>query len=113
MQRTMPRPRLLSHVRKCLSETPVTVLLGGRQTGKTTLAGMVAQGREDITLIDLEAAAGQRALSSTPELTLSSSRGLVIVDEVQRQPQLFQILRPFANPRGLPPTPGQHRRRPR
>ena len=41
-QPLIPGPRLLNQIIRALSEEPVTVLLGTRQTGKTTLAGMVA-----------------------------------------------------------------------
>lgn len=95
------RPRLMNQVLQFLDESPVTVLLGARQTGKTTLAQMAAEIFEKRTgamvhHFDLERAASRAALS-TPEITLEPLRGLVVIDEIQRLPQLFEILRPLTD----------------
>ena len=95
------RPRLMNQVLQFLDESPVTVLLGARQTGKTTMAQMVAnvfEKRKSITVhrFDLERAASRAALV-TPEITLEPLRGLVIIDEIQRIPQLFETLRPLVD----------------
>jgi len=103
MQHTQKRNRLLRRIETCLGEAPVTVLLGARQVGKTTLARMVAGKREAPTFYDLETLADLRALS-TPELTLRECRGLVVLDEVQRMPELFTLLRPLADRPGRPAT---------
>ena len=79
----IPRPRWLRQIEECLRASPVTVLLGARQVGKTTLARRVAEGRGDVTFFDLERAAGREALARTPELTLADCAGLVVIDEVQ------------------------------
>ncbi|MBW2596988.1 MAG: ATP-binding protein [Deltaproteobacteria bacterium] len=91
----------MNQVLQFLDEAPVTVLLGARQTGKTTLAQMVAdifekRNRTEVHRFDLERAASRAALS-TPEITLESLSGLVIIDEIQRIPQLFETLRPLAD----------------
>jgi len=99
MQQFIARPRLARQVLRCLKESPVTVLLGARQTGKTTLARMVSAKYSRVQFFDLEQASGREALS-TPELTLSECRGLVVIDEVQRLPSLFETLRPLADRRG-------------
>jgi uncharacterized protein len=91
----VPRPRRLSEIRRALADNPVCALLGPRQCGKTTLARQYAQGRKS-TFIDLETIAGRRLLAE-PEFALSSLRGLVVIDEVQRMPELFTILRPLAD----------------
>ncbi len=101
MQQLIPRPRLARQVLRCLKESPVTVLLGARQTGKTTLASMVSAKYPKVQSFDLEQAAGREALS-TPELTLSECRGLVVIDEVQRLPSLFETLRPLSDRPGNP-----------
>jgi predicted AAA+ superfamily ATPase len=46
MEHIIPRQRLLAAIESCLRASLVTVLLGARQVGKTTLARMVAAGRE-------------------------------------------------------------------
>lgn len=87
----IPR-RLLSAVTEALAESPAVALLGPRQAGKTTIALEVAKDRRSIYL-DLESDA-DRAKLTDPEqyLTLHEDK-LVILDEIQRTPQLFRILR--------------------
>jgi len=96
MKQLLPRDRLANQVRQSLRESPVTALLGARQTGKTTLARMIAENHKPVHFFDLEQVAGRRALS-TPELTLGECRGLVVIDEVQRMPSLFEVLRPLCD----------------
>ncbi len=80
-----------AHVRP-LAEVPAVALLGPRQAGKTTLAHEVAGTRPTVYL-DLESEA-DRAKLSEPELYLAQHADkLVILDEIQRTPQLFQSLR--------------------
>lgn len=87
----IPR-RLLPALTGALQETPAVALLGPRQVGKTTLALEVAESRSAIYL-DLESEA-DRAKLAEPELYLSNHADkLVILDEIQRTPQLFQSLR--------------------
>jgi len=88
---------LLSQLRLCLSEAPATVLLGARQTGKTTLARQLATEHSDVSFFDLESPSSRAALSATPELALRDCSGLVVIDEVQRMPELFEILRPLCD----------------
>ena len=75
-----------------LSRNPVVGLLGSRQVGKTTLALEIGQERPSLYL-DLESPA-DRAKLSEPELFLNRHDDkLVILDEIQRAPGLFQVLR--------------------
>ena len=75
-----------------LSRNPVVGLLGPRQVGKTTLALEIGQERPSLYL-DLESPA-DRAKLSEPELFLNRHEDkLVILDEIQRAPGLFQVLR--------------------
>ena len=106
LSKLIPRPRLVNKVFQCLDEAPVTVLLGARQTGKTTLAQMAAdvfQKRtgERVHFFDLERSASRAALT-TPEITLEPLRGLVIINEIQRIPGLFETLRPLADRTDVP-----------
>jgi hypothetical protein len=82
-------------LRATVSRNPVTVLLGPRQCGKTTLAEQFAPRRSRVHLFDLEKASDRERLRQ-PELALSRLRGLVVIDEVQRKPELFTTLRPLA-----------------
>lgn len=87
----IPR-RLLPTLTTALAESPAVALLGPRQAGKTTLALEVAGSRPSIYL-DLESEA-DRAKLAEPELYLAQHADkLVILDEIQRTPQLFQSLR--------------------
>lgn len=87
----IPR-RLFPDLLAALAEAPAVALLGPRQAGKTTLALELAESRPAIYL-DLESEA-DRAKLTEPELYLSQHADkLVILDEIQRTPQLFQSLR--------------------
>jgi predicted AAA+ superfamily ATPase len=79
-----------------LKEFPVTVLTGPRQSGKTTLSRIISEHFKSVTSFDLEKATARQALS-TPELTLTEITGIVILDEIQRMPQLFSVLRPLSD----------------
>lgn len=91
----LERRRLYDQVCHALEHNPVCVLLGPRQCGKTTLARRVAE-RRNAHWFDLEVAS-QRAALDNPELALSELNGLVVLDEVQRQPALFEALRPLVD----------------
>lgn len=98
MQQYITRQSLLSTVSSGLSEAPVVALLGARQVGKTTLARQVANAwPAHSRILDLEVPAVREALTETPDAVLRSSEGLVVVDEVQRQPALFEVLRPICD----------------
>lgn len=84
--------RITETVKTLLDERPAVALLGPRQVGKTTLAQELAATRPSVYL-DLESSA-DRAKLSDPELYLSTHEDkLVILDEVQWAPDLFQNLR--------------------
>ena len=101
MQQSIARPDLLAATTTGLSEAPAVTLLGARQVGKTTLARQVAASWPDpSTVFDLEVAATREALSATPERVLRDREGLVVIDEVQRKPELFELLRPICDDPG-------------
>jgi len=89
------RIRYLKAIKRVLAENPVCALVGARQCGKTTLARQLAARRRS-HYFDLETAAG-RARLAYPELALGSLSGLVVIDEIQRQPGLFTVLRPLVD----------------
>ena len=82
-------------VREALARTPIVSLIGPRQVGKTTLARQVARGRK-ANFFDLENPTDVARLSA-PMQTLDPLRGLVVIDEIQRLPGLFEILRVLAD----------------
>ncbi len=85
------RPFYLEKLAVAIKRSPVTALLGPRQCGKTTLARVFTEGRQ-VTFFDLESAPDQRRLEN-PELVLGALEGLVVLDEIQKIPGLFQVLR--------------------
>jgi predicted AAA+ superfamily ATPase len=83
---------------KRLDQTPAVALLGSRQVGKTTLARGLELGKPTHYL-DLERPSDLAKLAD-PELYLSGFAGhLVILDEVQRLPDLFPVLRSLIDER--------------
>jgi uncharacterized protein len=87
----IPRVRLLTRISSALRRSPAVSLLGPRQSGKTTIArALLAPDSENY--FDLERPTSLRRLDD-PETSLSALRGLVVIDEVQRRPELFPILR--------------------
>jgi len=85
------RPRYLAQIEEVFRTHPVCALLGPRQCGKTTLARVLASA-EPTTFFDLEDPVDRRRLEA-PKIALESLRGLVILDEIQRRPDLFELLR--------------------
>jgi hypothetical protein len=71
---------------------PAVALLGARQVGKTTLAQAIAQNRPS-TYLDLEAPEDLVKLSDPTTFLSQHSNELVILDEIQRAPDLFMVLR--------------------
>ncbi|HEX9640320.1 MAG TPA: ATP-binding protein, partial [Candidatus Krumholzibacteria bacterium] len=72
---------------------PAVAIEGPRQCGKTTLARTIAaEATGDVAFFDLESPAGLQRLA-IPEQTLRPLRGLVVIDEAQRRPELFPLLR--------------------
>ena len=98
MQQLIDRSNLLTAVSSGLREAPVVALLGARQVGKTTLAQQLAASwKGPSRILDLEVPAAREALSQTPEAVLRGNAGLVVIDEVQRMPGLFEVLRPICD----------------
>lgn len=97
---TVERRTILDRVRAALSRAPVTVLTGPRQSGKTTLARQLLH-EDSANYFDLEDPVSLARLDQ-PKTALEPLHGLVVVDEVQRRPDLFPILRLLADRRGQP-----------
>ncbi len=87
-------------VRTALRRSRVAAIIGPRQCGKTTLARQfVPPGSPNY--FDLEDPASLARLSE-PDIALRPLRKLVVIDEVQRRPELFPLLRVLADRRPLP-----------
>lgn len=87
-------------VSRALKRSRVVALLGPRQCGKTTLARAVVPA-DSPNYFDLEDPAGLARLAE-PDLALRPLRGIVVIDEIQRRPDLFPLLRVLADRRPLP-----------
>ncbi len=96
----IPRKELLDAIRRGLGRAPVVVMTGPRQCGKTTLAREILP--EDAPgYFDLEDPASLARLEE-PGTALGALKGFVVIDEVQRRPDLFPLLRVLADRRGTP-----------
>jgi len=87
----IPRSGYLEQVRRALGRNPVVALIGPRQCGKTTLARQFLPA-DSAAFFDLEdpVVAG---LMENPMTALADLRGLVVIDEAQRCPGVFPVLR--------------------
>ncbi|MBI4248454.1 MAG: ATP-binding protein, partial [Elusimicrobia bacterium] len=96
------REKHLRAVKSLLARHPVAAILGARQVGKTTLAGQLRETiRGRVSWFDLEDPAHAARLAE-PMLSLRGLKGLVVIDEVQRAPGLFPVLRVLADRPALP-----------
>ena len=100
----IPRKTHGRAVARLLRESPAVLLLGARQVGKTTLAKEIAKSwSRGAHRFDLEDDRDLARLAD-PFLALEPLRGLVVLDEVQRRPNLFPALRVLAD---RPRTPAR------
>jgi len=92
------REQLVGRIRAALKRSPIVLLVGPRQCGKTTLARALARDRRQSFYFDLENPADLAALEA-PMAALEPLRGLVVLDEIQRRPEIFPLLRVLADRR--------------
>jgi len=98
----MIKRRLLNKLAHSLAEFPAVALLGPRQAGKTTLAKIIAGQHPGSVYLDLERPS-ELAKLTDPELFLSRHEDrLIVLDEIQRQPELFSILRTLIDEKRRP-----------
>jgi predicted AAA+ superfamily ATPase len=102
---TVQRAVLQNRAQDLLRTFKVVALLGPRQSGKTTLARQIASALKDFpaerNYFDLEDPVHLDRLEN-PKLALEGLRGLVVIDEIQRRPKLFPVLRVLADRPGPP-----------
>lgn len=94
------RPRWLAEIGAALKRSRVTALIGPRQSGKTTLARQIVP-PDSPAYFDLEDPRSLARLAE-PMTALAPLRGVVVIDEIQRRPDLFPILRVLADRRPPP-----------
>lgn len=88
----IPRPSSAQAITEAFKVHDAVAILGPRQCGKTTLARSLGASETPVHFFDLESRLDQRRLES-PERTLGELTGLVVIDEIQRRPELFEVLR--------------------
>jgi len=94
----------LDEIRRRLRRQPIVGILGPRQIGKTTVAReLAARAGGHVSYFDLESPADLRRLGDEAT-ALSHLKGLVVIDEVQRRPDLFPFLRVLADRPRRPAT---------
>lgn len=91
----IPRKRLLANIRAALRRSRVVALIGPRQAGKTTAARHIVAA-DSSNYFDLENPASLARLTE-PMTALAPLEGTVVIDEVQRRPDLFPTLRVLAD----------------
>ena len=87
----------IDSLKTLLKNNPIVAILGPRQCGKTTLSHQFSRiWPSGITVFDLENPRDAERLQD-PLLALEDTKGLVIIDEIQRRPELFPVLRVLAD----------------
>ncbi|HVS02695.1 MAG TPA: AAA family ATPase, partial [Thermoanaerobaculia bacterium] len=76
-----------------LADTPVVLLHGARQTGKTTLVRTLAARRPGTQYFTLDDAAVRAAATEAPTAVVAGAEGMVVVDEVQKAPGLLPAIK--------------------
>jgi len=87
-------------IQTSLARNPVTAIVGPRQCGKTTIARAIAEELPS-RYFDLEDSETLASLEK-PKLALENLNGLIIIDEMQRLPSLFPVLRVLADRQNNP-----------
>ena len=88
----MLQRQIAEKLQAMIAQVPAVVLLGARQVGKTTLAKIIAKDIDSIYL-DLEAPEDLLKLSDPTSFLSAHADKLVVLDEIQRSPELFPVLR--------------------
>lgn len=90
------RKKQLNRLAESVRRSRITAILGPRQSGKTSLARDYAANREEVRWFDAEDYRDRASLQDAFPV-LGGLRGLVVIDEIQRMPELFQVLRVLAD----------------
>jgi uncharacterized protein len=88
MEKLIQRTQTLTEIRRLIEQFPATAILGARQCGKTTLARQISARH----YFDLENPRDLAKLDH-PHLAMENLEGLIVIDEIQRKPDLFPLLR--------------------
>ena len=94
------RLSLAAHIQSALQRSRIIALIGPRQSGKTTLA-QTSVAPDSVNYFDLEDPVSHTRLEE-PMTALRPLQGLIVIDEIQRRPDLFPLLRVLADRQPLP-----------
>jgi predicted AAA+ superfamily ATPase len=94
------RKKYKKHIEEALARSRAVALLGPRQCGKTTLAREIVD-KDSPNYFDLEDPGSLVGLAD-PKTTLASLKDIIVIDEVQRRPDLFPVLRVLLDRTPLP-----------
>jgi predicted AAA+ superfamily ATPase len=95
-KKMLERPDIISQIDLFFEVMPICGILGPRQVGKTTLAELYSKKFTNCHRFDLEDPY-DLALLRNPKASLADLKGLIIIDEIQRLPELFPYLRVFVD----------------
>ncbi|HKJ42009.1 MAG TPA: ATP-binding protein [Sunxiuqinia sp.] len=93
------RENFQQQIQDSIKNNPVTSILGPRQCGKTTIARKISESFLSV-MIDLEDPSDFELLSTSPKAFLEQQKGLVVIDEAQRMPEILPLLRVLADQDG-------------
>lgn len=96
----IPRPDLVNQIKTSLKRSRVVALIGPRQAGKTTIARTLVP-IDSLNYFDLEDPVSLARLEQ-PMTAMGDLEGLVVIDEIQRRPDLFPVLRVLVDRSPLP-----------
>ncbi len=82
-------------IKKHLTAFPAVILLGARQVGKSTLAKKIIEDIDKSIYLDLEDPRDYAKLQNPLEFLEANRDSMICIDEVQRYPEIFQVLRSF------------------
>ena len=89
----MYQRHILGALRDALSDSPVVLVNGARQTGKSTLVKAFSEGERPAAYVTLDDATVLSAASGDPAGFLAGFRDPVVIDEIQRVPDLFRAIK--------------------
>lgn len=93
----LSRQNFEKEIKDSIDFNPVTAILGPRQSGKTTIARIIANLFPQSNFFDLEDPVDYELLKSNPKIILTGIEGIIIIDEIQRISELFPLLRVLAD----------------
>jgi len=95
-------PRILERdIISALKNNPVTGIIGPRQCGKSTLAKKILEQYDQVIYLDMERPSDIQKLSDAEWFLSSNKEKLFCIDEIQRKPELFPLIRSLVDEWGM------------